>query len=195
MESARKWVVVFIATLLLQSCTVAHYQIRNKLSGNPSHEHGEPCHRRYSVSITSGSYTDTLGNRESKKDELQELSNEYIESTNKVLNQNGCATTYVEREEDATFKVRVERLLDTNGALAQEWLTGLSFGLIPSWGTRKRLYIYTFEDTKAKTKHRYIVDDKSYSHLLLFPIFWVNFITADELKVYEEALTNFTEKS
>ena len=193
MENARKCVVFFIAALLLSSCTVAHYQIRNRLS-NASQEHGEPCDIKYSLDITSGSRTNTFGVRESKEDKLQKLKSKYIESTKEVLNKKGCTATYVKTEGEANFKVRVERLLNIS-ALPQEWLTGLSFGLIPSWGTRPSQYIYTFEDTKTKKKHNYYIDQKSYNHLILFPVFWVTFITLNEFNVYEKALTDFIEGS
>jgi len=193
MESARKCVVVFTAALLLSSCTVAHYEIRNGVT-NASQEHGEPCDIKYSLYISSGSRTNTFGVRESKEDQLEKLKSKYIESTNEVLNKRGCTATYIITEEDANFKVRVERLL-TISALPQEWLTGLSFGLIPSWGTRRSEYIYTFEDTKIKKKHNYYIDEKSYNHLILFPVSLVIFVTLDEFNVYETALTNFVEGS
>jgi hypothetical protein len=39
------------------------------------------------------------------------------------------------------------------------------------------------------------VDTKSYNHLILFPVFWINFFTLDERRVYKDALTNFLEHS
>ena len=192
MESARKCVVVFVAALLLSSCSVSHYQIRDRLS-NASKEHGEPCDIKYSLDIT-GSTQPTWGPRESKEDELRKLRSKYIESTQEVLNKKGCTTTYVQTEGEANFKIRVERSPYFR-TLPQDWLTGLSFGLIPSWGTLPGQYIYTFEDTKTKKQHNYHIDKKSYAHLILFPVFWVTFITSDEFSVYEKALTNFIEGS
>lgn len=193
MESARKCVFVIIVALLVSSCTVAYYQIRNRLS-NESQEHSEPCEIMFSLDISSGFRTNTFGVQESSKDWLQRLKSKYIESTKEVLNKKGCAATYVNSEGEANFKVRVKGLLNIS-ALPQEWLTGLSFGLIPSWGTRPSEYIYTFEDTKTNKIHTYYIDKKSYSHLILFPVFWVTFITLDEFKIYEKALANFIEGS
>ena len=193
MGNAIKLVVVLITALLLSSCTVAHYQIRNSLT-NASQEHSKPCDIKYSLDITSGSRTNTFGVRDSKEDEMQKLRRKYIESTKKVLNKNGCTATYVITEGEANFKVRVERLRNIS-ALPQEWLTGLSFGLIPSWGTRPSQYIYTFDDTETKKQNIYYIDEKSYNHLILFPVFWVTFIMLDEFNVYEKSLSNFTEGS
>lgn len=193
MESTRKCLVVFIAALLLSSCTVAHYQIRNRLS-DASQKLGEPGDIKYSHDIKSGSITNTFGIRKTKEDELQKLRSKYIESTKEVLNKKGYAATYVKTEGEANFKVRVERLLNIS-ALPQEWLTGLSFGLIPSWGTRPSQYIYTFEDTKTKKKYTYYIDQKSYNHLILFPVSWITFIMLYEFNIYEKALINFIEGS
>jgi len=190
MESAKKLAIVLIAALLLSSCSVAHYQIRNSLTST-SQERNKPCDIKYSLDVTSGSRTNTFGVRDSKEDELQKLRSKYIESTKKVFTSNGCTATYVITEGESNFKVRVERLRNIS-ALPQEFLTGLSFGLIPSWGTRPSQYIYTFEDTKTKKSNSYYIDERSYNHLILFPVFWVTFIMLDEFSTYEKALTNFT---
>lgn len=191
--SIKKYLIVFITPLLLSSCTVAHYQIRNKLT-NTSQEQKNPCDIKFSLDITSGGHTNTFGTRESTKSELHELNSKYIKSTKKIFNAKGCTVTEVKIEREANFHVRVERLIDKS-ALPQEWLTGLSVGLIPSWGTRPSQYIYTFDDTHTVKKHSFDIDQKSYNHIILFPIFWVTFIMLDEFNVYEKALTNFIERS
>jgi len=118
----------------------------------------------------------------------------YYESTKEIFNKIGCSANYVENEKAANFKIKVVRYKHLS-ALPQEWLTGLSFGLIPSWGTRENEYQYTFENVNKNKANTYYVDKHSFNHIILFPIFWVSFFTIDEDKVYKEALTNFIEGS
>ncbi len=76
-------------------------------------------------------------------------------------------------------------------ALEQEYCTGLTFGLIPSWGTRPNEFCYTFELVGEKAAHCYYIDGKSYNHVILFPLFLINLITLDESRVYRKALHNY----
>ena len=105
-----------------------------------------------------------------------------------------CNATYVEKDDDATLEIHIKHLSQLS-ALPQEWLTGLSFGLIPSWGTRESEYTYSFKEKSTGKSHTYMVDSKSYNHLILFPVFWVSFFTLNEKRVYKNALTNFLEHS
>lgn len=187
MRNTRRWmaVFVFIATsMLLQSCWVMYYQVRNTLSSDPSREYSETCDiTTYFISIKMPESTWS-----------QKYKNEYIEATQELFDKKLCVARRVDREEDANFKIRIAISYQI-GESPQAWLTGLSFGLIPSWGTSPGVFEYTFENMSTKQGHTYFIDRKDYSGILFFPIFWVNFITLDEIDVYKKTLTNFIESS
>src|SRR6266513_2298832 len=184
--------VIALGTFALQSCTIAYYNLRNELEGDAKPK--SSCTFKYSVILTSGRYTNTFGLRETEKERLQREKERYVADTRDVLVAKGCDVAYVERDEDATLQVHVEHLAYIS-ALPQEWLTGLSFGLIPSWGTRKSENKYSFNNKSSSKSHSYTVDTKSYNHLILFPVFWISFFTLDESRVYKDALNNFLEHS
>lgn len=75
-------------------------------------------------------------------------------------------------------------------ALPQEWLTGLSLGLIPSWGTRPAEVRFSFSQESRTAA--YVVDHKTVNHLVLFPVFWITIFLTDEGKAFENALADFT---
>ena len=50
------------------------------------------------------------------------------------------------------------------------------------------------EEHAAFTKavlETYALDIKSYSHIVLFPVFWVSFLTPSEPRLFERALQQF----
>ena len=110
-----------------------------------------------------------------------------VTATERVLKERGCTFRRLEQKIDATLKIHVQRSRYT-GALPQEWLTGLSLGLIPSWGTRESEYSYSFMLEPGARGHRYTVDTFSISHLLLLPF---GFFSPDDSAVYRDALRNF----
>lgn len=184
--------LIVLSTFSLQSCTITYYDLRNELEGA-----GKPkssCEIKYSVSLASGRYTNTFGLHETEKERAQKEKERYVADTRDVLTTKGCNVAYVEHDEEATLQIRVEHVAYVS-ALPQEWLTGLSFGLIPSWGTRKSEYTYAFDDKSSGKSHSYTVDSKSYNHLVLFPVFWITFFTLDESRVFKDALNNFLEHS
>lgn len=169
--------------LLLQACAV--HQLQNKIEG-PERD-PVPCEISYAVTVFSGSYNNTLGARATDDKRKMELTAKYIDATEQVLKDRGCNFRQVAQPIDASLRVQVSRVPYTS-ALPQEWLTGLSLGLIPSWGTRKSEYIYNFTFEPEDRKRRYTVDTFSVGHLLLLPF---GFFTPDEYSVYREALGNF----
>jgi hypothetical protein len=69
-----------------------------------------------------------------------------------------------------------------HAAAPQEWLTGLSFGVIPSWATRHELKL-TFELFDGGTSVRqwdYMPESLSINHLLVFPIALFQIATSDD---------------
>jgi len=170
------------------------FELRNKLSDIPQ-ARVDPCAIRYSLVITGGSHINTFGVRQSGAAELEKLRSRYVEATKEALGKMRCATSYAEAPGgEADLRVRVQRLLSLS-MLPQEWLTGLSLGVIPSWGTRPRQYTYTFENTRTKKTHIYYVDKTTYNHLVLLPALIFADPESQELDVYREALANFMESS
>jgi hypothetical protein len=211
MRNIRLFIAIFISALLLQSCSVSYLQLRNELRENPSSAYSQPCNVKYSIYIEGHKKRVDAGDvgwrhRDSlHEDRLQERIatiqkihddwlQKYIEPTQEIISKKGCVANYVEHEEEANLKIRIVasgfRLLHT---APQDWLTGLSFGLIPSWKIEKDGYKFYFENASMKREHSYSVDKKTFAHLILFPIFWVTFITLDEMDVYKKALINFLE--
>ena len=185
-------ILLAFSVLALQGCTIAYFDLRNELDSSSTSR--ATCDVKYSINFASGSYTNTFGLREAEKERLQVERDKYIADTRDVLSSKGRKATYVEKEDDATLEIHIKHLAQIS-ALPQEWLTGLSLGLIPSWGTRKSEYTYSFKEKPTGKSHTYMVDTKSYNHLILFPVFWISFFTLDENRVYKNALTNFLEHS
>jgi hypothetical protein len=194
MKTAGKCLLTAIIALLLQSCTIAYLDVRNNLNPSIPAERSKSCNVKYSISVSGivDSYS-SFGALD-YDNELRKFKNNYNESTKEIFSKLGCIANVVDKEGDANFKIKVVRFFDKS-TLAQDYLTGLSFGLIPSWGTKEAQYRYTFEDVTKNKIHTYSVDEHDFSHIILFPVFWISFITMDEYKVYKEALTNFIEGS
>lgn len=189
---ARSAIVTMLAVAVLQGCTVAYNELHGELPARSDRTEAG-CDLAYSLELLSGHHTNTFGVKKTPADQASEIESEYVADTASALEALGCDSEFVEAEGDADLVIRVERLPKLS-ALPQEWLTGLSFGLIPSWGTRPSEYRYTFRDTDSGFENVYTVDRKSYSHLVLFPVFWVTFFTADESRVYKEAVTDFVSR-
>ena len=180
----------FSVILILQGCTVAYYKTDDELnSPMASINHGK-CNIKYLLSINAPKDRYRFGKRELVKN----VESKYINSTEKVLNEAGCYATQASSREEANFMINV-RVSPFRGSLPQEWLTGLSYGAIPSWGTRPNVYTYTFSNIENGSSHEYSIDNVSFNHLVLFPVFWVTYFTLDENKEYENALENFIENS
>ena len=61
----------------------------------------------------------------------------------------------------------------SGGACPQDFLTGLSLGLIPSWCTRERRFSFQFqlyENDRLCGSNDFSVNETMYGHLLLIPI-------------------------
>jgi len=83
------------------------------------------------------------------------------------------------------------------GACGQEYLTGLSLGLIPSWCTRPNLFKFNFtlnNDHGLCRQKVYSISSTSFSHLILIPFAMVE---ADNppLTIYQAALKDFLQRT
>jgi hypothetical protein len=174
---------------LLQSCTVAYYQVQNGLEVHPELNPIPDCTVTFTLTVLA--HPRQLTRTPSYKDEwLAKDYQKFEKATKKVFAKRGCKARKVDNEEEAGFRIKILKspLLS---ALPQEWLTGLTFGAIPSWGTRPGELFFYFEDFALAKHHTYIVDSKSYNHIILFPVFWVTIIMKNESDIYKDALNNF----
>lgn len=182
---------IICALFVLYGCTVANYQLRDELQESTERS---TCDIAFTLELESAAYTNTFGANPHEVEALNPLKSSYIDSTKEAMSELGCNSIHTEDAASANFTINVKRQIQLS-ALPQEWLTGLSLGLIPSWGTRYDQFVYTFENKVSKKSFSYEVDQNSYNHLVLFPVFWVTFFTADEQKIYKSAITNFVKSA
>ncbi|KRP66723.1 hypothetical protein [Pseudomonas orientalis] len=81
----------------------------------------------------------------------------------------------------------------SGGACGQDYLTGLSLGLIPSWCTRTNLFKYDFilnKDQRFCRQKTYTINSTSFSHLTLIPFALFN-TDNQPFKLYQAALKDF----
>jgi len=193
MKDSLRFLIIILILPITQSCTVANYHLRDALSNNDQ-KHSGICDINFSLILESSYHTNTFGTKNTNHKELTEIKNKYITSTIDALHDIGCNAIHTENTESSNFKIHIKRQQSVS-ALPQEWLTGLSFGLIPSWGTRPEQFLFSFKSINTEKSYIYTVDSKSYNHLILFPIFWVTFFIADEYSTFQKAITNFVKKS
>lgn len=66
------------------------------------------------------------------------------------------------------------------GAAAHEFLTGLSLGIIPTWGTREGMYEFDLRlcrKDSALAQSRYLIHTKTFNWILVIPVLWINLFT------------------
>lgn len=188
-----KSALLIIVIIVLTGCTVAYYKTDDYLRSSIQKNDFESCAYNYFINISAERRQLTTGTK-AMDHWAVEARKEYIESTEKVLKRHGCSANYVDNLDQANLLINII-ISPYRSALPQEWLTGLSFGLIPSWGTRRSEYLYTFTNKTDSIKHSYAIDSVAFNHLVLFPVFWITFFTLDEKRAFERALSNFIENS
>lgn len=95
----------------------------------------------------------------------------------------------------STLEIKVSES-SSGGACAQEYLTGLSLGLIPSWCTRPELFRFHFRlnnDQGLCRQKTYSISSTSFSHLTAIPF---ALLDSDNkpLTLYQAALEDFLQK-
>ncbi|MEX1664301.1 hypothetical protein [Zhongshania arctica] len=185
--------VLLSIILILQGCTVAYYKTDDELNSPETSLSKGKCNIEYFLEISAEMRQRTTGTNE-RAEWAEKAESKYINSIENVFSSVPCSSNQVSAKEHANFIINV-KISPYHSALSQEWLTGLSFGLIPSWGTRPNEYTYTFRNLENSASHKYSIDNVSFNHLVLFPVFWVTFLTLDETKEFERALENFIENS
>ncbi|NMF44026.1 hypothetical protein [Pseudomonas sp. SWRI 103] len=81
----------------------------------------------------------------------------------------------------------------SGGACGQDYLTGLSLGLIPSWCTRTNLFKFNFilnKDQRFCRQKTYSINSTSFSHLTMIPFALFN-TDNQPLTIYQAALEDF----
>ena len=173
---------IFLALVfLLQGCSVWHYNTNGTLAERKKNDLGAGCKITYSLLVNGFDSHIAADNRR------------YYEGvTKEVLLDLGCVSSKAKilNENDLNIYIIYS---GSGGASGAEILTGLSLGLIPSWTTREKMYTYEF--TRGASKQIYTIDQVSYNHLLLLPVFWVNFLTDSETDRFRAALRNFINNS
>ena len=175
--------LVVAITGLITSCTVGWTDLRPERSAPK----GWACPASLKVDVVSGYGTNTFGPKEAKPETVQALETQYRAVAEQVLLEQQCAAGGSPAGD--ALQIKVEEMQQLS-ALPQEWLTGLSLGLIPSWGTRPAELRFTF--TQGSRSAAYVVDDKRVNHLVLFPVFWLSFLLVDNEAEFERALNDFT---
>ena len=143
--------------------------------------------------MSSSRYTNTFGIKDSNPEYIKKIEKQLNLATEETLKDLGCLVTRnAEANGDNTLLVKVteQKLLS---ALPQEWLTGLSFGLIPSWGTRPEQWKFEFQ--QGEYARKYVVDDTRFNHIIAFPVFWISFPLMNIEKEYVKALREYAENS
>ena len=189
MTRTRCGLTSLVTLVMLQSCSISYLELRNELD-SANNSNADYCEVSFSLSYNSADYTNTYGVVERREKYLSDVEKYRVSKTLEFLRNMGCDSVYVDKNKGATLNIAILEQRQFS-ALPQEWLTGLSLGLIPSWGTREAQYIYDFKNTVTGKSKTYYVDEKSFAHILLLPVFWITFFTLDEGEKYEDALKDF----
>jgi hypothetical protein len=112
---------------------------------------------------------------------------EFRKATSSVFNEKGITPSFVENQQDADIQIQITR--DSFYTLPQEYLTGLSLGIIPSWGTRKGKFEYRIVTSTAKIFIN--IDETTYNHILLMPVCLVELPFVFDTDIYKKALNKY----
>ena len=184
--------VIVCLSVMVQGCTITYYELRNEIAHKASSEKASGCDFTYSFTMDDYRRFRTIGNQPNPR-AAKDL-DKYMKATQAVFTQNGCKANKIEDQDKAEFKIGVVRAPQLS-ALPQEWLTGLTAGAIPSWGTRYGEYQYSFTNVPKNNNFTYFVDRPAFNHIIVFPVFWLSFFGTNEIDLYKRALTNFLENS
>ena len=187
-------ILILLLCFPIQSCTICYFSLQNMIDSKTIKSENienkkENSSFKYSIKIDGIKYFRTMTSAYTKE-EMNKFENEYSKATSEVLSKKHINPIFVspETKSDLSINIMVTPFV---GAVSEEYLTGLSFGLIPTWPTREKQYIFEFENTVTGQRHKYWIDDKRFNHLIAFPFFWINFLMDSPLDKYEEALGNF----
>ena len=181
--------LIFVLIPLLQSCSISYFRHQDKLLDKGNNLRSLDCEINYSLNIKSTLATNSFGTIENTKNS-NNIKSDYRSSVERVLENHNCVVKYETDQANSNFQIFINDSPNIS-ALPQEWLTGLSFGLIPSWGKRPAELSFEFIDKISMSSKTYIIDTISINHISLFPIFWLTFFTLDDKKMFEQSLAHF----
>lgn len=183
---------VLCLSIFVNGCTITYYKLRDEPASSASVNKGDGCDFNYVFLMDDYRRFRTIGNQPNPR-AVEDLE-KYMQATEKVFAQRGCKANKVEDLDKAGFRIEVVRAPQLS-ALPQEWLTGLTAGAIPSWGTRYGEFTYTFTNVALQKKKSYYVDRPAFNHIIVFPFFWLSFLGPKEIELYEIALTTYLTRS
>ena len=111
----------------------------------------------------------------------------FRKATSSVFNEKGIIPSFVENQQDADIQIKIAR--DPFYTLPQEYLTGLSLGIIPSWGTRSDKFGYRIATSTAQIIIH--VDETTYNHILLTPVCLAELPFVFDTEIYKKALEKY----
>lgn len=161
-----KKLIILFALLVLSACTVVRYDYRAEPSG--------------AISLKSGPAKVHISGTKIDLDKFRS-------TTAEVLANKGISASFVEDQKSSDIQVQVTR--ERFYTLGQEYLTGLSFGIIPSWGTREDKFIYRIATSSAQVSVH--VNETTYNHILLTPICLLQLPFMTDTRIYKNALSQY----
>ncbi len=177
-----------VLSISLSGCTVGWYHL------NPQSPAGAPmrwgCPDLVNVVVSSATWTRTRGTRSTDEHDLVDKRRMYRQAAEEVLTDHGCnlsntgSATYA-----TTLQITIEEVQQLS-ATGEEYLTGLSLGLIPSLSTRPAELRFNFVQGDRQTS--FTVDEKRINHILVTPFFWSTFVLESEQREFRNALEQFT---
>jgi len=183
-------IFVLLLAVVLQGCV--SYTLRDITSDATTKEHATErlalrvCPTEFVLQARGSSYTNSFGEREFHPDAVLWLERTFSALTEGVLHEHTCSG---ERQATAAGSgtLHIEVIQYTHlSALPQEWLTGLSFGLIPSWGTRPEQWKFVFAMNDVQKV--FAVDKTTFAHIAVLPFVW---LSEDVETSYKKALVTF----
>jgi len=186
--------------LMLPACSISYYKVDNyrlsdSLEMRSSIETSKLHEIRYFVNIISKS-KQFAWDQDYREESLQKNKKSFMQVTQTAFEEKGYRALLVDSEEDADYQITIRFSSHMNASsLPQEWLTILSFGIIPSWGTRDSEYVYTFKNRNSGRKNSVVLNRVSFNHLIFLPVYWINTLSLNEINIYAKSLEYFIESS
>jgi hypothetical protein len=161
-----KKLIILFALLILPACTVVHYDYRAEPSG--------------AIRLKLGPAKVHISGTNIEPDKFRS-------ATAEVLAKKGINASFVEDKKNSDIQVQITR--EHFYTLEQEYLTGLSLGIIPSWGTRVNKFIYRIATSSEQVSVH--VDETTYNHILLMPICLLQLPFMTDTSIYKYALSQY----
>ena len=181
------------AAILLQGCAVSHYHLHGSIPARS----GTVPDCAYKYSLTRDGLSDPAGSTAKgyvKKDTWRKYPYD-LEVTESVFAEAGCSAVFVMPDQSPDFEILISERVFPEAF--QDWLTGLSLGLIPSWKTADGLITYTFRNHATGKERSYSADGFSAVHLFFAPLTLLQFgldmggVYRQEAATYRRALAYF----